>query len=104
MRARILLLCIIVVGMFAALGGGGSPAVSLRIFFTVVISFSIYLVPTFVADGRQHRRLLAIAVLNVLLGWTLLGWAAALVWACTSNVKPLQEDHPKANRAAATQP
>jgi hypothetical protein len=26
--------------------------------------------------------------LNVLLGWTILGWVIALVWALTDNVKP----------------
>ena len=40
-----------------------------------------YLIPTLVAYFQQHHHLYAIAVLNLLSGWTLLGWIAALVWA-----------------------
>jgi T4 superinfection immunity protein len=40
-----------------------------------------YFLPTFVALGRHHRNSAAIALLNLFLGWTLLGWVVALVWA-----------------------
>jgi Superinfection immunity protein len=43
---------------------------------------AIYLIPTWVALGRNHRKKFAIFMLNLLLGWTLLGWVGALVWAC----------------------
>jgi uncharacterized membrane protein YqaE (UPF0057 family) len=36
-----------------------------------------------VAGERGHHNKDAIVVLNVLLGWTFLGWVIALVWACT---------------------
>jgi hypothetical protein len=42
-----------------------------------------YFVPAIVAYLRHHHNENAIAVLNLLLGWTLLGWVAALVWALT---------------------
>jgi hypothetical protein len=45
----------------------------------------IYFVPALVAGCRHHRNAMAIAVLNTLLGWTLLGWVAAFVWACTND-------------------
>lgn len=48
----------------------------------------IYVLPTIVAYRRHHRQTLAITVLNVVLGWTLLGWVVALVWACTTDVEP----------------
>jgi len=51
----------------------------------LIISF--YFLPSIIAEGRGHRRSLAIFVLNILLGWTLLGWIAALAWACTSDVE-----------------
>src|SRR5580698_1838338 len=44
-----------------------------------------YFLPTIVA-GR-HPNSSAIFVLNLLLGWTFVGWVIALVWACT---KPSQ--------------
>lgn len=42
----------------------------------------IYMMPAIVAGARDHRQFGAILVLNLLLGWTLLGWIFALVWAC----------------------
>ena len=42
---------------------------------------AVYMLPTIVAWFRGNKNILAIAVLNVALGWTLLGWVAALVWA-----------------------
>jgi hypothetical protein len=43
---------------------------------------ALYLLPTFIAGGRQHRQRRAILILNVFGGWTVLGWIAALTWAC----------------------
>jgi hypothetical protein len=43
-----------------------------------------YFIPTFVANGRRHHNTMAIFVLNLFLGWTFIGWLAALVWACTA--------------------
>jgi Superinfection immunity protein len=59
----------------------------------LVLLLAIYLVPTTIAVNRKHNNVAAIAVLNILLGWTFLGWVVALVWATTNNV-----------RAAATEP
>lgn len=44
----------------------------------------IYFAPSIVAVHRGHHDKIAIGVLNVLLGWTGLGWIVALVWACTA--------------------
>jgi hypothetical protein len=41
-----------------------------------------YMLPTSVAVWRGRSNAGAIAVLNLLLGWTFLGWLAALVMAC----------------------
>jgi len=43
----------------------------------------IYFVPTMVARSRNHINATAIFVANLLLGWTVLGWAIAMVWAFT---------------------
>jgi hypothetical protein len=47
-----------------------------------------YFLPTIVAINRHHRNRMAIVMLNFLLGWTLIGWVAAMVWACTADVAP----------------
>lgn len=44
----------------------------------------IYFLPSWVATRRHHPQKSAITTLNVLLGWTVLGWIAALVWAQTA--------------------
>ena len=49
--------------------------------FFLAAAVAIYFVPLFVAVRRGSKRANAIAALNVLLGWTLLGWVIALVWA-----------------------
>lgn len=43
----------------------------------------LYLIPTIIALMLKHQSTLAIGVVNVLLGWTGLGWIAALVWSLT---------------------
>jgi RsiW-degrading membrane proteinase PrsW (M82 family) len=43
---------------------------------------ALYVLPIRIAYERQHPQRLAITVLTLLLGWTLLGWIGALVWAC----------------------
>lgn len=50
----------------------------------MLIALAIYLIPAFVAGARNHPNTLAITLLNLLLGWTLLGWVGALVWATLS--------------------
>ena len=53
----------------------------------IVVSLALgvwYFLPTLVAGYRRHRQTLAICLLNLLLGWTGLGWIAALVWSATA--------------------
>jgi hypothetical protein len=46
-----------------------------------ILGTYIYFIPTFIARSRGHKNTLAIFALNLLLGWSLIGWTAALVWA-----------------------
>ena len=46
----------------------------------------IYLLPTIV--GLHRQQVLAIFILNLLLGWTGIGWVAALIWAVLKD-KPI---------------
>lgn len=41
----------------------------------------VYFIPTIVACSRNHINSLAIFILNLFLGFTLVGWVAALIWA-----------------------
>jgi len=50
---------------------------------------ALYFVPAIIARSRHHQSGAAIAVLNLLLGWTVIGWIGALVWSL-SGVWPEQ--------------
>src|SRR5258707_7205341 len=47
--------------------------------------FLIYFLPTIIANRRMHNNRLAIFVLNLFAGWTVIAWVIALVWACTND-------------------
>ena len=45
----------------------------------VYLAIALYLLPTIVALLRGHLSLLAVGLLNVVFGWTLIGWFGALL-------------------------
>jgi hypothetical protein len=51
---------------------------------TLFLFLVFYFLPWIWAGLRGHHQRSAIAVLNLLLGWTVLGWIIALVWASTA--------------------
>ncbi len=53
-------------------------------FLIVVVVGVLYVVPTITAFSRMHHQRVAIMALDLFLGWTLLGWVAAMVWALTA--------------------
>lgn len=72
--------------MFFVIGLSGTEMVGLAVYFGVIlaISLSVYAAPAFIAAYRNHPNVAAIVALNILLGWTFLGWVVALVWALTA--------------------
>lgn len=50
-------------------------------FGLLAVAVILYFVPLFVAVLRNHPNAVAITLLNLFLGWTLIGWVGALVWA-----------------------
>ncbi|MGY2294284.1 superinfection immunity protein [Pseudomonas yamanorum] len=66
----------------------GNPALA---FVLLALCFVIYFLPTLVASGRNHANATPIFLVNLLLGWTFLGWVVAIVWAFSANTeKPAQ--------------
>ena len=47
----------------------------------VALILGIYFLPDWIAQSRGHPNRGSIFILNLFLGWTFLGWVAALVWA-----------------------
>jgi hypothetical protein len=48
--------------------------------------FVMYFLPSIVAFARSKRDTTAIVLLNFFLGWTMIGWVVALVWAVKEDV------------------
>jgi hypothetical protein len=62
-------------------GSGGSA-------FTLVVLLGLgYFLPPVIAGLRGHHQAGAIFILTLFLGWTVLGWIAALVWSFTATRK-----------------
>jgi len=48
--------------------------------------FVMYFLPSIVALARSKRDITGIVLLNFFLGWTMIGWVVALVWAFKTDV------------------
>src|SRR5215204_2976422 len=44
----------------------------------------LYGLPIVIGVARKHSQIAPIALINVLLGWTVIGWIGALVWSVAS--------------------
>jgi len=55
----------------------------------VLLGLAVYFLPSLVAIEQRKQNGTAIFVLNLFLGWTLLGWVVALVWAVTKDAQPV---------------
>ena len=70
----------------------GIALILLLFVFTVFVA--VYVLPAIVASKRRHRHRRTILVINLLLGWTTIGWIVAMVWAFTSDVEPPSQPIP----------
>ncbi|MCK6462443.1 MAG: superinfection immunity protein [Candidatus Pacebacteria bacterium] len=69
----------------------------IRVVLAVLLSIGTlgYLLPTTIAIIRRRTNTMAIFVLNLFLGWTLIGWVVALVWSvATDTPKPVTQQAP----------
>lgn len=54
----------------------------------LLIALALYFLPAIV--GARKDNAFAIFMLNLLAGWTFIGWIVAMVWACTKDARELQ--------------
>lgn len=52
-----------------------------------LLIMSVYCLPTFIAENRNNDSSAAISLVNFFLGWTIIGWFVALIWALASRAK-----------------
>jgi Superinfection immunity protein len=69
--------------------GGGAL---IRAFLVALALTCVYLMPTLIAALRGAPTIASIAVINLLLGWTMVGWVAALAMAVWP-IRLEQNDH-----------
>lgn len=58
----------------------------------VIFSIIIYFVPSIMAYDKQHSQKQTILLINFLLGWTVIGWIASLIWANIETNKTVNND------------
>ena len=49
--------------------------------------FAVYFVPSIVAAARKHNQLGLVILVNVLTGWSGIGWIGTLIWAIAGEAK-----------------
>jgi len=75
--------------------------VSIVGWFVAFVLLFPYFLPTIIAILRRKANTGGIFVLNLLLGWTLIGWIGALVWSLSADAQPTIIVH---NQSAAAPP
>jgi Superinfection immunity protein len=48
----------------------------------VIVLFSCYFMPAIIALLRDKRGAGGVALVNFILGWTVIGWFVAFIWSC----------------------
>jgi hypothetical protein len=54
----------------------------------LLISLISYFLPTIVATVRPAKRRAVIFAINLVFGWTIIGWIATLIWAMSQPAQP----------------
>ena len=65
----------------AAVGSGTNAIAAVCAVLSFPVFIGLYMLPTYEAYRNKQPNMTAIAMVNVLLGWSLIGWVVALVWA-----------------------
>lgn len=76
LAVAVLLVVLLIIGV--ALAGGATSALGIIL---IALGLPIYFLPSLLAWKSAHRNTTGIVLINIFLGWTLLGWVGALVWA-----------------------
>ena len=78
-----------------AASGNGNAEAGLDLIACLV---AIYFFPSIIAMFRRHHNTLAIFLFNLFLGWSVLGWVGALVWAATQVQRRADPDYIRIRR------
>jgi hypothetical protein len=81
---------------------GSDLTMSIWHWIVILFLIGLYFLPTLIAFSRDHHQKIAILLTNLFLGWSGLGWIAALIWSATATRGPVTQTIVYAN--APTQP
>ena len=56
------------------------------------IALALYFLLVIIAAARKHNQMLAITLITIFLGWTFLGWLAAILWSLSPDVVENKEN------------
>lgn len=93
----VLLMAVLLIAATVAVGLAMDAAAVSPLGTLIIASASM--LPAIIAGLRRHHNVVAIFVLNLLLGWTIIGWIVALVWSLTRHA-PRYAQAPAAPPAA----
>ena len=68
----------------------GRPMEVVMFVLYVLGGILLYLTPTILAANRHHPSTGVIAAINILAGWTFLGWVVAFIWSLAAVPKSEQ--------------
>jgi hypothetical protein len=81
---KVALASLLLYGLFLAPVMLGGDRAELGAALGTPLLMQLYMLPSIIAYSREHHQENAIAVLNVALGWSGIGWIAALIWSATA--------------------
>ena len=72
------------IGMVVLTSADGGLMDRFETLLVLIAIVVVYFFPAMVAARRNHHQNNAIFMLNLLLGWTVIGWMAAFIWAVSA--------------------
>lgn len=58
--------------------------VILNILVMLIFTLGMYFLPSIIATTHRHKNIIPIILLNIILGWTFIGWIIAFIWAISN--------------------
>lgn len=86
--AFVTILAVPLAALLVGLGLSGAGAAGVGAIIVICGGIWLYVAPTWIAHKAQHPQRTAITILNILLGWTVIGWIASIVWAFGRHRQP----------------
>lgn len=51
----------------------------------ILTAVVVYLIPSGIAISKKHNKTFMICFINILAGWTIIGWVTSFIWSLCGN-------------------